>query len=620
MPAKTPVVLENRFLRVQVDRRDLAAHVLVKATGETLRMAAAQSDDVCIVRRGKPEWRSFADSPITIRKPRPQALRARLGQAGLTIQIRLDGSDVVFEVGPAKGTRAGAAREVLYPRHFLLPAVKAAYATFPLGQGSIIPGDETALFHHREGYSETHANWLGGFTGKTGFCAIPETPDDLYLAVDHRADSPASVFFHWLGSLGQLRYTRRARYHFAKDLDYVRQAKVYRSWCQKVGFFRSLADKARENPSVEQLRGAPILCSQASVRREKTMTYEFTPFADLAKWVERFRKATGIKRAVVHIDGWGYWGYDAMHPDALPPNPDCGGPAGLAELARRVKDVGYLFGLHDQYIDFYAHAPSFDESLSIVTEAGRPVRVNRWCGGLCGHLCYHYIPAFLRRNFFEGVHKVYPMYHNSPSIWEICKPTAYYLDCFCRTVECFSDEHPMTRTQARQLMNECFKIVREGADGQGVVLSVEHPRDYSAAYLDFGWSVGHLTADVATTTGESQSRVVGIPVPLWHLAFHDAVCVPSPGKDLAEALLYAQAPYFWLRGKAIPEKELKQKKVLLDLHEQVGLAEMTGHEILSDDSSVQKTAFGGVEVEVDKKRGTYRITGAKGLGKGTRKL
>ena len=68
MPAKTPLILENRSLRLELDRRDLAAHVTVKSTGETLRMAAAQPDDVCLARRNTSAWKSFADSPITIRR------------------------------------------------------------------------------------------------------------------------------------------------------------------------------------------------------------------------------------------------------------------------------------------------------------------------------------------------------------------------------------------------------------------------------------------------------------------------------------------------------------------------------------------------------------------------
>jgi hypothetical protein len=621
MPAKKPLVLENQELRVEIDPKDLATHVLVKSTGQTLRMAGGQPDDVWMVRRGQKEWKGFAQVPIALRKLPRLSAEARIAAYGLVIRISLQGPDVLYEIAPTRAAAgAGKPRDVLYPRHFLLPADEGAYATFPLGQGSIIPANHPAGFHHREGYSEADAHWLGGYTGATGYCAIPLTPDDLYLAVDNRPGQPASCFIHWLGSLGELRYARSVRYHFEKGLTYVAQAKHYRRHCMQAGMFRSLEDKAAENPNVRRLVGSPILCTASCTRREKTFQYEVRTFADQASWVEQFRQASGIANAVVHCDGWGYWGYDAMHPDVLPANVECGGAAGLTELSRRVKAAGYLFGLHDQYIDFYAHAPSFDEKLSIVTEDGRPARVNRWCGGLCGHLCYTQIYPFLRRNLYEGVRRVYPMYHNSPSIWKICQPTAYYLDCFCRTVECWSKDHPMTRGEARKLHKEFFQLTRKGQDGQGIVLSCEHPRDFAVPYLDFGWGIGHLSADVITTTGESQAQPVGIPVPLWHLAFHDALCLPHSG-DIRLALLYGQAPYFWLRGTPIGPSELAAKAVLLTLHQDVGFAEMTGHQVLSQDGQVQKSAFaGGIEVEVNKADGSYRISAGAARTKGTQVL
>ena len=622
MARQAAAVLENGDLKVEVNGRDLAVRVTVKSTGETLRMAGAQRDDVLLNAPGGGEWRSFARHVETVRKVSSLAVRALLPELGLGVTIRLEDSDVVFEVSPEGIRGRKRPRDVLYPRHFLLPRKKGAYATFPFGAGSIIPTDFDSIFHHREGYAEAVAHWLGGYTGKTGYCGIAETPHDLYQAVDHRANQPASVFFHWLGSLGELRYTRVARYRFAEGFDYVRQAKHYRQHCKDVGWFRSLADKAAENPNVKKLIGAPIVCVPISHRRETTLEYRANKFTDVAGWVERFRKSTEIKNAVVHVDGWGIWGYDAMHPDTIPPNRECGGVAGLSELARRVKAAGYLFGLHDQYIDYFFHAPSYDQSKSIQLESGKPVRINRWCGGPCGHLCYTQIPQYVRRNIFEGVHRSYPINHNSPSVWEMTAPTAYYLDCFCRgAVECWSSEHPMTRTQGRQIHNEIFQLVRNGSDGQMVVLSVEHPRDYSIPYLDFAWSNGHFSADVPNTKGEMQTQAIGTPVPLWHLVFHDALCLPAPGRDLLEALLYAQAPYFWPTGKPIVAAELKQKKVLLSLHQDAAFAEMTDHELLSNDGSVQKCVYDrGLEVEVDKTKGTYRISRGKARTKGTQKL
>lgn len=615
------VVLENAALRVEIDPRDLATHVTVRATGQTLRMAGAQADDVLLVRGDTRQWRSFADSSITVRKSADHQVEAQLPGASLAVRISLDESDVIYEIAPLRGQDGQAACDVLYPRHFLLPHSDQAYATFPLGQGSIIPATETTTFHHREGYAEACAHWIGGYTGTTGFCGIAETPDDLYQAVDNRPGQPASTFFHWLGSLGELRYARRARYHFAAGLNYVKQAKIYREHCIKVGLFRSLADKAEENPNVLTLAGAPLVTALASIRREKTFKYESNEFSEIARWIEDFRRQAKVENALVHIDGWGYWGYDSMHPDVLPPNPDCGGADGLADLAKRVKDLGYLFALHDQYIDMYGHAPSYNEDLSIITADGLPAKVNHWAGGLCSHMCYTQIPRFLKRNLFDGVQRTYPIYHNSPSVWQIAAPTAYHLNSFCRTVECWSDKHPMTRTQGRQHQAECLQMVRAGQSGQRCVLTVEHPCDFAIPYIDSAWSNGHFTANVRTTGGESAYRCVGIPVPLWHLVFHDALHLPTPGGEQVEAILYAQVPHFRLTGRPIPLEELRHKKTVLAFHRDAGFLEMTDHQVLSSDGNVQRCVYGGgLEISVIRSECTYEINDGRARTKGMTRM
>jgi len=99
------------------------------------------------------------------------------------------------------------------------------------------------------------------------------------------------------------------------------------------------------------------------------------------------------------------------------------------------------------------------------------------------------------------------------------------------------------------------------------------------------------------------------------------LCLPGSGSDLAETLLYAQAPYFWLGGEALPAAEISRKKTLLKLHEDAAFAEMTGHELLSGDGSVQKCTYArGLEVEVDKAKGTYRINTGRARTRGTKSL
>ena len=61
----------------------------------------------------------------------------------------------------------------------------------------------------------------------------------------------------------------------------------------------------------------------------------------------------------VSSSGWlGTAGYDNQHPDYLPACKEAGGWEDMKELADTMHKCGYMFGIHDQYRDFYKAAPS----------------------------------------------------------------------------------------------------------------------------------------------------------------------------------------------------------------------------------------------------------------------
>ena len=80
--------------------------------------------------------------------------------------------------------------------------------------------------------------------------------------------------------------------------------------------------------------------------------------------------------------------------------------------------LGYLFGLHDQYIDNYLDAPSHNIKDLMVPESGVPSRVNNWAGGVCGHSCYTSAHRFVKRNMFEGVKELYFRHNAKPIVSE----------------------------------------------------------------------------------------------------------------------------------------------------------------------------------------------------------
>jgi hypothetical protein len=494
-----------------------------------------------------------------------------MADLGLAINIMLARRDVIIEVERFFGRGPAKVRDVLFPRHFLLPKRSDTYTIWTVGQGSIVPSTTKSRFHHPEGYSEQEMCWHGSVTRDCGMIAIAETPFDMYIAMSHVGREAPCSFVHWLPSLGDLRYTRRVRLHFRKSMGFVQQAKFYREHMKREGFFVSLADKAKWNPNVKKLPGAAVVNSLTCIRRKRTL--------------------------------------DSVHPETLPVNIEAGGSSALSAFREKARSMGWLFGLHDQYIDIFSDAPSYDPKRFRVNEDGRPYILNMWAGGKCSHLCFSEALKFVRRNFVEGVRDQY-MYHNSPPVYDICQPDAYYLDCFCRIHECFNPEHPLTRGEVANYTTEIFRTVRE--HGKKVVLSCEHPKFYAVQDLEFGWGIGHLTADVEVIGGGHQTECVGIPVPLWHLVFHDAIWLPLHGDKYLWNMLYGQAPYYANTPDGPSDKELAAKKKLCALNAVVGFDEMTDFRIVDEATLTVESEFSsGVKVRVNHARDTYRIWGPR---------
>jgi len=607
------LVFDNRKLRLKVDVQNIGIEIVEKQTKTVWKMAASTSQDVTIEDfRGNRCNYAFASSTDKSVQPAPhgqEGVRISLSDFGLALNIILSGSEVIFEVERCYTRGPSNVRDVLFPRHFLLPKKAGNYTIWTVGQGSIVLSNTKSRFHHPEGYSEQEMCWHGSVIGNSGMLAIAETPFDLYIAMSHLPKEAPCSFIHWLPSHKDLRYTRRAVLRFEKGLDFVKQAKLYREYMKKEGYFVSLEDKAKQNPKVTRLKGAAVINSMTCIRRKRTLEYINNSFADQTKWMLELKKKTGLKHAVMHIDGWGKYGYDSVHPETLPPNAEAGGPGGLKAFRKKAASIGWLFALHDQYIDIFSDAPSYDPKRFRVNENGKPWVLNVWAGGKCSHLCFSEALKFVRRNFVEGVKDQY-MYHNSASVYDICEPDAYYLDCFCRIHECFNPEHPLTRSEVANYTTEILRTVRE--HGKGVVLSCEHPKFYAVPDLEFGWGIGHLNADVEVQGGGHQTESIGIPVPLWHLVFHDAIWLPLSGDSCLNHFLYVQAPYYDNTSEGPSDKEVAGKQAICALNEVAGFDEMTDFKILDTKGNLLESEFSsGVRVRVDKKANAYQIWGSQ---------
>lgn len=89
---------------------------------------------------------------------------------------------------------------------------------------------------------------------------------------------------------------------------------------------------------------------------------------------------SGVRNLWLQIHEWQRAGFDKELPDVMPASfvlhCDLIGQQGaahdfLAKVGRKAKAYGYLFGLHENYVDYYPSAPSFDKNHVALAETGQ---------------------------------------------------------------------------------------------------------------------------------------------------------------------------------------------------------------------------------------------------------
>lgn len=125
-------------------------------------------------------------------------------------------------------------------------------------------------------------------------------------------------------------------------------------------------------------------------------------------------KDNGVDHLAIIQHVWQRFGYDVKLPDHIPANPAFGGDEGMIEFGKAANECGYLWSVHENYIDLYPDAPSYDPTARVLQAKGAPSPA--WFNGS--------VQSFgLKCNRALGYAK-----QNSPEIHRRYKTTAGYLD------------------------------------------------------------------------------------------------------------------------------------------------------------------------------------------------
>lgn len=502
-------------------------------------------------------------------------------------------------------------------------ASKENYTLLNHGQGLLVPNNWPVelgklSFNGQFLTSGGYMPWFGQVKHRAGYIAIASTPWNGGVYAEHPAGGPYThVGCWWEPSLGKMDYRRCLEYTFLADCDYNDLCKVYRNYVKEHGLFTSLEEKAARVPSVNDLIGCSFVhCGIKTHVNPKSDFYDpenpeknnvLTTFAAREKEVENLYQL-GVRKMYLHLDGWAEPGYDNHHPDYLPACIEAGGWEGMKSLVDTMHRLGFMFGIHDQYRDYYLDAPTFDPAFATMLPDGTYPQHARWAGGPQTYLCGTQAPYYVRRNFTEILSHGIQL-------------DGTYLDVFtCNEGdECANPLHRMTRRECYQYRKNCFDWLLS----KGILSSSEEVSDWSMQSLVFcHYAPYHFMLQAPGTPKD------GIPVPLFNLVYHDCVIEPwmmdklSDTEDLMlYALLNGGAPYLIRDGAyantdgsfsdaaALEMQEnIRRCEVVAGLHEKVAKCEMLKHELLDDTGMKQKTTFSdGTTVTVDFAANSYNI-------------
>ncbi len=478
-----------------------------------------------------------------------------------------------------------------YPHPFV--SEPGTYLVVPMNEGISYPVEDDSISPMRLITYGGHGICMGfwGVTdGERGQMAIIETADDAAIRID-RVDGKLYVAPEWDPQKGQFGYARKLRYVFFDHGGYVAMAKHYRAYAQRIGRFKTLAQKRQENPNVDQLIGAVnVWCwdrdSVDLVREMKARGINHILWSNRQS-PENLRALNALGVLTSRYDIY----QDVMNPD----------------------NFKHLRGTHGDWVT--AAWPK-----DIVIDANgnwlRGWRVKgtdgQWypCGVICDKQAPVYAAQRIPAELADHPYRCRFIDTTTAAPWH----------------ECYAPAHPMTRTESRQWK---MKLLEYVSHDMKLVTGCETGHDAAVPYLHYfegmlslgPYRVPDAGRDMMRVWDDVPERVAKFQLghryrlPLWELVYHDCVVaqwywgdynnkLPAlwDKRDLFNAL-YGTPPMFMFnrqRWEANQDRFVQSYQTTCPIARATGYSEMTDHRFLTPNRDVQQTTFAnGVTVTVN---------------------
>ena len=584
------VVVSNAVIVAALNTSNATISVLDQRTGRCWKQGAAQAD-------------------VIVAEAQAQGGKATFKLAHLPSGLELKAVLQVDPTRPEVTLQIEGSGEMPTPLRYPCPFTSEPgdRLVVPMNEGISFPAEDESIEPRRliayGGHGICMAFW-GVTDDRQGYAAIFETPDDAAIRL-LRMDRRLAIAPEWDAQKGQFGYPRRLRYVFFDQGGHVAIAKRYREHARQTGLLKTLAEKRRENPDVDLLIGAVNVWNWDS---------------DPVALVEEMQ-AAGIERIL--------WSRG-------------GSPEALARLnARKV-----LTSRYDIYQDVMdpANFPFLRGTHQDWTTAAWPKDIildaegdwlrgwgvkgknGDWyhCGVICDSRALEYARKRIPAELSRYPYKCRFIDTTTAAPWN----------------ECYSTNHPMSRTESRQWK---MKLLEYVSREMKLVTGCETGHDASVPFLHYfegmlslgPYRVPDAGRDMLRIWNEAPERVAKFQLghtyrlPLWELVYHDCVVaqwywgdynnkLPSlwDKRDLFN-VLYGTPPMFMFQ-RALWQS---QKARFVQSYENTcpyvraaGYSEMNNHRFLTADRSVQETTFAnGVTVTVNFGEKSYVLEGGESL-------
>lgn len=479
-----------------------------------VRLASGRTKSL---RLGKPSRISRGARELTLQYEMPEAGR----RWRLTVTARLVADPRSLELCWAtSGEGAQLTAITLLADAPWATAAGGGYVVVPSRLGMLLPADSGEAYVERFDTYTTGGCQMQMLGAVEGGSAALVTWQDVYGLASVKSivgEKPAEPWGQLVAMSLRLQTPgSKARITLLGRGGYVEMAQAYRDTARENGWLMTWAEKEKRWPALEaqKLLGAPDIKPFVLSRTVKSSRYYSGPpqateatyigytFDEAAQIAEHLRRDVGVDKALFVLAGWIHRGYDNQHPDILPAAPECGGNDALVNAAARIRRLGYLFGLHDNYEDMYRDAPSWSDVPIIKRRDGRLLAGGNWAGGQAWLVCSQ-----------EGLKYAARPQQNMPRVKELFRPSAYFIDTTfaAELLECFDPAHPLTRWDDMKYKSALsdFSMGLFGAHGseEGMEWAVPH-----AAYFE----------GIASASGDPP---YGWRIPLFELVYHDCIAL-----------------------------------------------------------------------------------------------